>query len=243
MKRPGLIRGLLVIGILYAASGMVHRLNVHSCAHTQVRVKLNIDTICVEELCAIETVLRTLHEQAGYTVADCITQVQGQFPYLKEGVAVFEPGSLIVYNFVCLQPLCVVNNEYLLLNDGVVVGKNTFSAYAPVPAITVDQSLMQDECQMRKVADAMVRIDRTVTAVNAIHWQNIHTGFIDAQDRSDFKVMFDVTHIPTTYILAHCTTIHHELQDAHVLSQGLWVADIRFKNQIIVYRGKGGGYG
>jgi len=96
---------------------------------------------------------------------------------------------------------------------------------------------------MRSVADAMARIDPAIAAVNAIHWHSIHTGFIGHPDQAAFKVMFDVMHIPTTYILAHCTTIHHELQDSNALSQGAWIADIRFNNQIIVYRGRGGGYG
>lgn len=245
MKRPGLIRGILLIGIVYVVSGIIHRLNMYNCAHASVRVVINTDGLVADELCAIETLLTALHEQEGHTLGECITHVQAQFPYLHDGAAVFEPGSIALYSFACSKPVCIVNDTSLLLDDGVVVGNTIFDAhaYADLPAISMDQGLLQDEHQTRRVADAMARIDPAIAADNAIHWHTIHSGFIGARPQAVFKVMFDVTHIPTAYILSHCTTIHHELQDSNTVSQGIWIADIRFNNQIIVYRGKGGGYG
>src|SRR5689334_16497309 len=107
MKRPGLIRGVLVIGIVYAFNGMLHRLNVHNCAHTYVRVVVSGGNIGAEELCAIETLLVNLHAQEGYTLPECIAQTQAQFPYLYAGTAVFECGYLASYSFICAAPVCI----------------------------------------------------------------------------------------------------------------------------------------
>jgi hypothetical protein len=242
MKMPGLIRGMVVIGVVYAVSGIVHRLNVHNCTHTYVRVMIGTDSVVADELCAIETLLTTLHTQKGYTVVDCITQAQAQFPYLYAGAAVFEPGFLVVYSFACSKPVCIVNDQYLLLDNGALVGKDILAGHSwtHLPIITLDQSLMQDQNQTHRVADTMAHIDPAITAGARMHWHTIDSGFLDTHDQAGFKVRFDVTHIPTAYILAYCAAIHHELRDSNGVYHGVWIADIRFNNQIIVYRGKGG---
>lgn len=245
MKRPGLIRGIVIIGIVYVFSGVIHRLTVHNCAYTQVRVMIDTDSVVVDELCAIETLLTTIHAQDGCTLVDCITQAQAQFPYLYAGTAVFEPGSLVVYSFVCSKPVCIVNDQYLLLDNGVLVARKLFSDHSCMhtPVITLDHSLMQDQSQTHIIADTMAHIDPTLAAGARLHWHTVDSGFLETHDQTGFKIRFDVTHIPTAHILAYCATIHHELRDSNLVSHGVWIADIRFNNQIIVYRGKGGGDG
>jgi len=243
MKMPGLIRGIVVVSIVYAVSGIVHRLNVHNCAHTYVRVMIDTDSVVADELCAIETLLTTVHAQEGCTLVDCITQAQAQFPYLHAGTAVFEPDSLVVYSFACSKPVCMVNDQYLLLDNGALVARELFSgnSYLHIPTITMEQSLMQGQSQTHRIADAMAHIDPAIATGDRMHWHTVDSGFLDTHDRAGLKVRFDITHIPTAYILAYCATIHHELRDSNVLCHGVWIADIRFSNQIIVYRGKGGG--
>ncbi len=245
MKRPGLIRGMLVIWFMYACSGVIHRLNMHRCAHTRVQVQLDINAIAADELCAIETVLTTVHADPLSTITDGIIQAQTQFPYLHAGTAAFQPGAVLVYTFSCMQPVCRLNDRYLLLANGCVVDHVVFcdDAYASLPAIKVDRALLQDEQQLCAVAHAMTRIDSAITTVHTIYWYDVHTGFIVMQENPDYTIKFDVMRIPTIPMLAHCTTIHQELQNTTVSPRGGWITDIRFNNQIIVYRGKGGGYG
>jgi|GEM_PF-6000548 len=245
MKRPGLIRGVLILTLFYALTGVIHRLNIHSCTHSLVRVHVNSDDLALEEQCAIETLLTTLHAHEGCTTQSCITQVQTQFPYLAHGTVSFEPGSQTVYTFETFKPVCLVNDAYLLFYHGVIMRRDVLStaACARIPLIRVDQGLLHDSRAMRAVAHAMVGVEPTIAQSYIMQWQTLYASFITVPFDPPFKIMFDIAHVPTAPLLAHCTAIYCELSDTQVPLAGEWIADIRFNNQIIVYRGKGGGYG
>jgi hypothetical protein len=245
MKRPGLIRGVLILTLFYMFNGVVHRLNIHSCPQSSVRVHIKNDDLAVEEQCAIETLLITLHAHTECTAQSCITQVQAQFPYLSHGTVSFEPGAQTVYTFEACKPVCLVNGAYLLFYNGVAMRKDILraSVYTHVPVICVDQELLHNSLAMRAVAHAMVNVEPTIAQSYTMLWHTLYAGFITVPFDPPFQIMFDVAHVPTTPLLAHCTTIYRELSDTQVPDRGEWIADIRFNNQIIVYRGKGGGYG
>lgn len=245
MKRPGLIRGLFFLYLLYTGIGSAYRLQHYQVGSRSPLIEIDASYLHSSQITALVDLVETLHRQRLLSAVDCIMQVQQQFPYVVCGSATFNPGSSITYHFVTSKPVCRIHTAQVLMQVGTVHSDQVCepSLLPYLPEVSVDQCALQQERSMHVLANLICQIDPSILQTHLFFWKGHGQGVITDRQLPQFQIVCDAQHVPTEPILDLCKRIRDEVSIDTQRVKGCLVADIRFAKQIVMYRDMGGRYG
>lgn len=179
--------------------------------------------------------------------------VQKKIPHAQAISVANKPLNLVEVDVAVQQPLYLVNKNFVITDTHIVVPANW---YAP-DALTHLPHLTVAACD----ADGVPVVDYAVlfalAHVPSSIWDHYRLSLIDAVDaylfdqhQRQFVIRFNAQALPTDQLLATCAAVKDQIfkdkkffltqRPAKNLHDRIFVADIRFANQIIVYEHKRG---
>jgi len=198
----------------------------------------NLSVGAIQEL---QDTFSSLVSERGPSVA--IQAMQARYPYLKDATCAYLPSQ---HAYVAMQvryPHCLINNEKLLFDDGLLISKTVFQddIVSALPAITISHLNNQIDILPAAMRALVMAIPSTWYTTYAIVWRGDHALCLYEKNRDDVFFVFDTQSVPDESMLAACQQVAQECRVTPSRKHCL-VVDARFENQIIVY-GDTGGYG
>ncbi len=164
-------------------------------------------------------------------------KIQERFSFI-EVVAIEHLAPDIAYIACNVQkPSSVINNSFVLTKQGCLYNKNIFLSLITeqLPHITLP-SLKKDITE--SLLTVMNAIDPIVFSQFTLSWVNDTKIYLYDKEHKQFSIIFNKNQLPDKELLNHCTHIKQKLheQDIFTTTKKNYVADIRFKDQIVVSR-------
>jgi len=237
MKIPGLIRTILFFCLLYAGSNKLKKLQQHTVNGTVPVICYDQGYLNTEQRELVAHFLNVLHEQH-VSIEQCIMRLQQQFPYVAAGSGRFIPGLFVEYHVTIRHPICRVNGNYVLTDDGMICTKECYDEMfiTQLPEISVEPPAFQHEFAMRMIAAAMLKIDSALVHTYHVTWHAPQQAILTEPNNTSLQIVCDVVHVPTQTLLDTCNQIYMQVMGEVTHQKGSLVADIRFANQVVVYR-------
>ncbi len=177
----------------------------------------------------------------------CLAQaVHEEFPCV-ESVTVHRrvPGCLDV-KITVSSPTIILNNNSLLLANGVIVSKDIFAKTASKKLHNVDvPSLQSIEDKALFIKRHLAQLSDAIFKMYRVELRDNFHALLHDKKQNKFSVLFNKDVELSEKKLAQCKRLKQRLEDRDVfISQPRerWVVDIRFKDQIVLYARKGDCY-
>ncbi|HEB41663.1 MAG TPA: hypothetical protein ENI08_01415 [Candidatus Dependentiae bacterium] len=135
------------------------------------------------------------------------------------------------------KPLSIINNSFVLTNQGCLYNKDIFLSLTTeqLPHITLP-SLEKDITE--SLLTVMNTIDPIVFSQFTLSWINDTKIYLYDKEHKQFSIIFNKNQLPDKELLNHYAHIKQKLDEQGVFTHTKknYVADIRFKDQIVVSR-------
>lgn len=176
---------------------------------------------------------------ASYTLFEQLsTHTKQQFPWIQSiDLSFFSSGRAHVA-LIAYDPLCLINNTYVMISTGALLSKDFFEATSinMLRSLSVvfgtEEAVLSDECK-RFIVDVPLAV---LDAYRCVWVDNNSVRLYDKQ-QPYFVIVCHPEGIPNDTIMRHCNALKQELIERCVFGvprAKTWVADIRFEGQIIV---------
>ena len=169
-----------------------------------------------------------------------VTMVSSQCPYLKKGAYRQISAQRAATSWSAFRPALLLNNDELILESGKIVKKNYFTQHAieglctfncPKKA-TEDLKLNQERCKQ------LLTLEHDIYQKYKLFYENAEAiRFIDSKNQTEIKSSEE--RLLDTATANACTQIAQIIKRTPAHRQKWIIADIRFKDQIIISRGGG----
>lgn len=184
--------------------------------------------------------------------------VRKKFPSIQSLVLFLNATGTITAQIKSVSPLCKVNDTFVLVDDGKIFKSALFSGTCLdlLNHVYLSQSndksgdvafdFLQAECVAHVPKPFLGVVDKLSASLfddYSVTYQNKAMWCLRDKQQKNFFILFNSTQMPNEHVLAACNTIKETLFsrgqfDARRMHN--WVADTRFKDQIILFRKTGG---
>lgn len=170
------------------------------------------------------------------------SDVQKQFPHIKKISMTYTVPGVPTISIQAFAPRLRVNNEYVLLENGKLVAKDSFqeSYLNQLTEISVAMPLV-DQSSLLNFSEELTPL---LYERFAITWHNATQIKLQDKQNQHFMMMCECTNLPTASVIQRCETIYQNIKEQQLTykknPQGTCVTDIRFEKQIIAYIAKEG---
>lgn len=164
-------------------------------------------------------------------------ELLAQFPYLQSYSLEKNASSHWVCITHCALPIMSVNNMYVLTDAGMLALKADFSQ-------AMVESLYNIIVSQEKVTPALcssiAHFPSHLLQQYQIVWMSDQEAFLYDREQPCFAIRFNAASLPHDAIMHTCSVIKHDLEQRELFTHTskkkpqLWIADIRFKDQIVV---------
>ena len=181
-------------------------------------------------------------------------KLKDKFLIIQDVDLVKSASGILHVGIKVMAPKFVINRGHVLSTDGVLFDKSLFSisAVAGCPAIglkgldfVATGSKVAD--QFPKSCNAMLhRLPAGCFDIYDIVWERETKSWLFEKDNKKFAILFNDFRVPDKKLLAACAKLKNDLESKGCFSCkciGRWIADVRFKDQIVVSKDIGGGDG
>jgi hypothetical protein len=140
-------------------------------------------------------------------------------------------------------PHYAINADMVSTREGTVVAKSLFPSFYTEQLPTVNLSPSMNPHLFARYA---AYLSPLIFEHYRIHWQDESHAWLTDKDNPQFSILFHGASIPDSGILATCAQIKNNLALRGVWERKKkkalpeWIADVRFKNQIVVFARNGG---
>lgn len=198
------------------------------------------DTLFSKELC--NTITSYIESQENHQDVCC--DLKNKFPILNAITIRKKTNSCFVASLCAKEPLVKVNRDLILLKDGCLVAREHFDADAifSIPDITIRlknsiDMLLDDQTLMtiKKSIKENLNLDFCIT------WMDQTSIWLQDKNEVDWCIVVDSLTVPTGQDLRRYAAVKQAMLNKNIkLKKGhVWVADMRFADQIIVYGAMG----
>lgn len=187
--------------------------------------------------------------RATHSIAETVRIIAQQFPCIESLQSRVDARGLTTYVAHAHAPLFALNDTLLLLSNGAVVPR---LAYNEAYLVGMRQVHGAEEV----FADLPKNFKHTVEQLFAlpggdhhVYWQSSNAIWVTDSQFKSLRIVCAQHALPTEKTIAYCAHIYQTLaqQRAAIMSKkkqqptpDSWVADIRFKNQIVIRADVGG---
>jgi len=167
---------------------------------------------------------------------EIINQLQQQFPILKKITIAYQPMAVRVILSVH-EPICNVNNLYVLTNKKDIFSKTIFSEeiIADMPCIMVMQDDVKDMTCF--ISHLLEILPSDVFHVYNVELVNEHYVRLIDKQQSKFTVISSVVQEKLPFLLSQCEAVKYAIAARKDFDKGAkWIADTRFAHYIVTYK-------
>lgn len=165
-------------------------------------------------------------------------QIKKQFSCIKFISISYEPCGLMLVTCKARKPYCFLNNKFVLTKDNIVISRNAFipDNLTHLHTIFVDDQLLEQKSILQTCKQCVSALPSSIFTSYDVLWKSqIEAWLHDKKER--FFIIFNLNNLPNEQLFAQCCKIKDELQPKIILKKNeWWIADIRFTNQVIVYK-------
>ncbi len=173
-----------------------------------------------------------------------IAQLQQQFPFIKSVSIAYVPCGITDIELAVYKPRVLINNQRVLTCNDKLVDKNVFTNYQNKQLIAIaTQSDNQDDAKLTMLKQYCVQLPTSVFDVYDLCYVDDAHAWLHDKKQTSFSILFNDTSMPSEKVLQYCAQIKNDLISRRTFEakkNKQWIADIRFKNQIVLYSTQGG---
>jgi hypothetical protein len=190
-------------------------------------------------------IMSTIHNNnffKSYYVKEQIEFLKSTFPAIGDGSSLLSTQGIATLTLHASHPVCLINDRYIMLHDGRMVSSDLFtdSTVASLPAITISDELahrtyLEPDCKY-----FVEMMPWHITTNYDCDWRSATKVILRCKQQPLFSLVCNNTVLPTPTTLHCCTQIMRNLEirgdfKKKSSKKKLWLADIRFEQQIVVY--------
>ncbi len=229
--------GLFITAITIVCAIGLKKLTKH--LFTVERVVFSVDSLiaadCQQQVVAV---VNEYKDQFSFHPKEVIALLQHQFPWIKSVVVSYVPTNVIQMVIRAHEPICIINHAQVLLTNDIRVEPIVYNAayLVPLPNVTVDGD-REDSDLLRAL---LQHIPAHLLSSYELEWVNEMKILLHDKHQRKFAIVCDSARLPDDALLARCNTIKYDLEKRGTFTKNtkkLWVADVRFENQIVVSGG------
>ncbi len=168
------------------------------------------------------------------------------FPYINTIAISLLPNRLMHVEIKVHKPQYMVNNTHVLINNGLLAYKEIFTQQIIHTLHHVSINLPEENRQYipQSAQKCLEHVTPYLFNHYKLFWQDAYFVWLCDKKYPCFAILFHQESVPDTELLHHCNSIKQQLIDRGVFDQKnkkIWIADVRFADQIVVYAKKKGG--
>ena len=211
--------------------------------------------LCNEQRCKIKDFFQSNDSFKTLPLHKLSMCVCKEFPSIQSLVLFLSATGMITAQIKSVVPLCKVSDTLVLINNCQVFKSALFSnTYLdPLHQICLNDKsndvvfdFLQQECVGTVPKPFLGMVDKLSSALfddYCVTYQDKTTWCLRDKQQKKFFILFNNAQIPNEHLLAACNKIKETLFDRGQFNTRRtqnWVADTRFKDQIILFRKTGG---
>ncbi len=160
-------------------------------------------------------------------------KIEKQFPFIQETIIEKIAPNTITVTCNVQQPFGIINDEFIMTEQGHLYNKNIFLSLITeqLPRIILP-SLETDI--IKSVLTIINTIDPIILSKFTLSWTSHTQIYLYEKEHGQFSIVFKKNQLVDKKLFNHCMQIKQKLQST--MNKKNYVADIRFKDQIVVYR-------
>jgi len=178
------------------------------------------------------------------------SDVMRQFDWIQSMDLLYLPNKKAQVKIMTHNPLCVVNSDYVLTDGVKLLSRNIFEDRWTSNLPQVRVAVFTHDNKMPVLSDSCITFLRTIITSPFLSryycvWEHDDKACLYDKNIVNFAIIFHPSIPPDSSIVHCCDNIKQELIERHVFDvprTKLWIADVRFKNQIVVSQEKRRGY-
>jgi len=184
-------------------------------------------------------------KMAQATPNQLITQLHKEFDFIKN-VAIFTiPGSRAIAKIAAHKPLCLLGDDLALLSNGASIDREllTEPTIAQTPHVAVHDWFAGDAGIPAPLAPFLKILGPQRLGEFNVTWYGDHEVVLTDKQTPTFSLVIEANRQLNDTLFAAGATVKELLAARGILGgprKRPWAADLRFKNQVIVYAGKRG---
>ncbi len=226
---------------------MVGIVKLHRYLFTATRFVFSIDPLITHSI--QETIIsfaKSMHQEHASmkTMSDSIAN---EFPFIRSISVQRIPVRSVYLELKAYDPLCVINNDTLLLYNEMVIPKQQYLTYfvKNLPHITLQKNNTISSV-LKTVLKKIVMESYYSAFLNYnVTWINENEVWLCDKKQEDFSILGSINRLPTSAILNQCAYLKSRLSERNAFlnkkkKPQRWIADIRFDKQIVLYKNLGG---
>lgn len=171
-------------------------------------------------------------------------QTMSHFDWIQSMDLFLLPCNHVRVEILAHTPLYVVNSDYVVTATGDVLKKDLFESSRLKNLHTVFIFFDKQEPFLSATCKHfLLHVPPAFFDVYACEWKNDNNVLFYDKQQPRFAILFHPDQIPTNMMLQQCNTLKEELVARLVFElprTQTWIADVRFKDQIIVSQEKRG---
>lgn len=209
---------------------------------------------------AITEFFQTTSELKGASLDQISSSVRGQFQSVGHLALSQDASGVVTAHVESVALQCFINQEFVLSQEGNLFKKNLFCDAATGSLVAFDVPSLDlccvspchvenRECIGTLLPDLLVtacKIPRALLQQYQVSCRNYGSWLlVDKQERR-FAILFHGSKIPDEKVIATCNKLKGTLDTRGVFTAAgapSWIADVRFENQIVLFRNVGGSNG
>lgn len=241
------MRGIKCIALCTLAVLCIHIMQKYENPALHKKIVVHVDPLLSAQTQKnIDQFTKEKNSQKIPTYKDFVQILVQQFPYIKSIEIEKNASGLLSYTYESAAPIIAINQDMVLTDGGILVLKNNFAEHtiASLHTITVPSGFISPA-----LLNGIASFTDDFLNTYDICWKSDQEIILKDKLHAGFTVLCDADSILDVSVLQKCTTIKHELIDKGSLASPAlahndavtkkkapksWIADIRFKNQIIV---------
>lgn len=165
-----------------------------------------------------------------------IDRLKQQFSALKKVIIAYRPSGTRVM-ISAYEPVCLVNNTFVLTARNEIFPKNVYSEQAiiDVPEIEVAQNSIKNAPQL--ISSLLQHLSPNISEIYNIELMTKHyVRFVDKQ-QPQFTVVASLAQEKLPQLLQQSAVVKQSINEKNGFDKGVtWIADTRFDHYIVAYK-------
>jgi len=186
---------------------------------------------------SIITYVQQVPKSRSLSFQELAYKIQKQFSFIHEVTIEHLAPGIVYITCNAQKPLSIINNSLVLTEQGYLYNKDIFLSLIikQLPDITLP-SLQKDIT--KSLVTIMNNIEPVIFSQFTLSWINDTKICLYDKEHRKFSIIFNKNQLPNKKLLHYCAYIKQRLQEQGILTNTKknYVTDIRFKDQIVVYR-------
>jgi len=171
-------------------------------------------------------------------------KIKDEFPFIASVIAARSASGILHIQMTCVKPQFLINEELVLSDRGQLFEKTIFSegftADLPCCFCNMENAAANSYKQMFK------KLPIESFKKYKVVWESTTKSNLYDKNENNFSIVFNDKRVPDEKILLACDNLKlllRERGEFFCRNPKRWVADIRFKDQIVLFSKRGGGDG